>query len=453
VAGADTALRWARAAAEAARDRYGWDRAALHWGRAVELADLVGAPDAEKLDLLIELGQALRYAGDADGARARLTSAIALADRLGDDEACSRAAAVFGGITLWTWADYGTVDETVVGVLERLLAGALDDRHRAELQGTLGVELYYGPRRDEGIRLAQHAVELARGLGDVALLARTLNNLVLACWEPKHDPYRRALLEEALALPGLSPHAEAIARIHRASIALRDGDVGVVEDDLARCLVLVGEVGVPEIAAQVTYARGGLAMLRGQWEEAERLADEAYEAQRRSNLWGADWCRHVQLAVIRSAQGRIAEMVDQMVSEAEQPAMEALHCSAVAALSEAGDHAGARLLAERWFAHDPGPDWCWDYRLAAWAAAAARCGAPDREQAYARLLPFEDKLMVAGTAVACRGSTGLVLGRLAASMGRIDDARRHLEAAAARNRSLGADWWAERCEAELERLG
>ena len=91
--------------------------------------------------------------------------------------------------------------------------------------------------------------------------------------------------------------------------------------------------------------------------------------------------------------------------------------------------------------------------LAVNAAAAARIGFPDREQAYQRLLAFEGQLVVAGTAVACRGSTGLVLGRLAFAMGRVEDARRHWEHGRDHNRLLGAQWWAERCQAELDALG
>ena len=55
--------------------------------------------------------------------------------------------------------------------------------------------------------------------------------------------------------------------------------------------------------------------------------------------------------------------------------------------------------------------------------------------------------------MACRGSTGLVLGRLALAMGRVEDARRHWEHGRDHNRLLGAHWWAERCQAELDALG
>jgi hypothetical protein len=60
--------------------------------------------------------------------------------------------------------------------------------------------------------------------------------------------------------------------------------------------------------------------------------------------------------------------------------------------------------------------------------------------------------VVAGTAVACRGSTGLVLGRLAFAMGRVEDARRHWQQGRDHNTALGAHWWAQRCQDEIDKL-
>src|SRR5690606_3518219 len=81
-------------------------------------------------------------------------------------------------------------------------AAARAVHRRARILGTLGVELYYGPRQPEGEQHAREAVRLGRDAGDAALLGRTLNNFCVAAWVPGKDPERRAATDEALALVG-----------------------------------------------------------------------------------------------------------------------------------------------------------------------------------------------------------------------------------------------------------
>ncbi len=449
------ALRWSVAAARAAHDRHGHDRAARHWEHALALLDMTGGTDAERYDLLVAWAEDLRLMGDPESARTRLVDAIRIARALGDDERAARAAVVFGGVTLWYWRAYGTTDWAMVDEVERLAAIA-DGPRRAELLGTLGVELYYSNRRPDGIAAAAAAVDIARGLDDVALLGRTLNNYVLAVWEPGLDEeLRPGAIDEALTYVGrgLPLQTEVIARVHRAAVNLRRGEVAAFEDALARCQGIAAELAVPEIRAQITYATGGLAMLRGEWADAARLADEAFELQSRTSLWGAEWARVMQLVPIHEAQGTTAAVVDDVVRIAHLPGMSATYPLAALAVADAGDPAEARKLARGWWDPDRRPDWTTDHQVADWGALAARIGFPDPELLYDRLLPYADRLVVAGTAVACRGSAHLVLGRLAAALGRDDAVRQHFAAARDRNRAVGAHWHADRAQHDLDLAG
>jgi tetratricopeptide (TPR) repeat protein len=160
---------WARRAGAAAiaalspEDAVRWFRQAL---------DAVGADDHQRLDLLIELGDAQRWA-DTDAFRQTLLDAAALAERLGDDRALVRAALANnrGGASR-----AGVVDEQRVEVLERALtaAGPGDSSERARLLATLAIELSQGGEWERRIALAEEAVACARRLGDDLTLLRVL---------------------------------------------------------------------------------------------------------------------------------------------------------------------------------------------------------------------------------------------------------------------------------------
>jgi DNA-binding SARP family transcriptional activator len=450
-AGAGTALRHAVAAAAAARERFAFTTAAEHLARAVDLVD--GADAARAQELLVALGRDQRAAGDLVGAQAALSRALDLALQRGDTDGAAEAAGVFGGVALWNWRPYGTSDDVLVARLDELIA-ATDagraPRRRAELLGTLACELCYTPRRAEGMAAAREAADIARRLGDAPLLGRVLNNTYLAGWVPRGEAERRAVLDEALGLPGLPAHTEAVARLHRAALALRFAEVDLARADLARAQRLAAELGLAELRAQVAYQEAGHATLRGEWDLAEKHAEQAHEIQRRTSLWGASWCRFVQLMTVRWGQGRLAEVAGELVDTAVGD-FAGLRPVAVLALAEAGDVTAARRLAERSSTAVP-VDWSTDFLLAAWGEVAALLGTPDPAALYRDLLPQAAELVVAGTANACWGSVQGVLGRLAARAGDVRAAREHLDRAVRVDTALGAGPWADRARAAQAQL-
>lgn len=445
-AGAGTALRHALAAAGAARERFAFVTAAEHLTRAVELVDSAGDDPSE---LLVALGRDRRAAGDLTGAQAALSRAIALAGGRGDSDRAADAATVFGGVALWNWRAYGTSDELVIDRLDDLLTGTGDDVRRAELLGTLACELCYTDRRAEGMDAAREAARIARDLGDPGLLGRALNNFYLAGWVPGGEAERRAALDESLALvgKGLPAHTEAVARLHRGALAMRFAELDLSLADLARAQRLATDLGLAELRAQVTYQEAGHATLRGEWDLAEKHAEDAFALQRRTSLWGANWCRLVQRMTVRWGQGRLDEVVAELVEETvgEHAGLRPI---ALLALAELGEHAQARRLLERTDRVLP-VDWSTDFLLCAWGEVSAALGAPDPHALYRDLLPQAGELVVAGTANASWGSVHGVLGRLAARTGDTAAARAHLTEAVRVDTALGARPWADRARAVL----
>ena len=433
----DAALRWSTDAALDAHQRHGYDRAAFHWGHVLSILERERAEGTDRYEVLVHLAEDLRLMGDPDGARTRLDEALRIARDLGDDDKAARAAVVFGGATLWYWRPYGNHDPDMVAEVQRLAESATGAR-RAELLGTVGVELYYSRSRAQGITAAQEGLALARRLGDVPLLGRALNNYALAMWEPANDDRRRAVVEEALTLvgTGLPLQTEVIARMHRAAVNLRLADVRAARADLDRCQGIAAELAVPELRAALRYAAGGMAMLQQDWPALAALADEAFELQSRTSLWGAEWARVMQLVPLHLALGSVSTVVDDVVRIAHRPGMDATRPLAALAVAAAGDIQEARRLARLWWDPDVQPDWTTDHRTADWAVLAARIAYPEPQLMYERLLPFQHRLVVAGTAVACRGPVHTVLADVAEALGNEDGVQRHRALAERCTRSL-----------------
>ncbi len=440
IGAAAKAVSYARRAAELAEAQLAYDEAVEFLAVALAALDPTAADAAERrCELLVQLGKARRLAGDVVGARAALNEAVALGTRLGDDSLVIDAATVFGGVTLWNWRAYGQVDERMVAILEDQVArlDPADHLRRAVLLGTLAVELYYGERREEGERFAVEAIELARRYGDVELRARTLNNYaVAAAWVPDHDGQRLAAVNELLALAPLPRRAEMMARMHRMILLMSIGDLAAYDVELARCQQLLTEIRVPELAAQLTYAVGGRAILDGQWAEAERLVEEAFTEQRRTNIWGGQWMRWVLLYTSRRFQGRPGELLDELVLGADEPELELLRPTAVLAACESGDEALAGELVERWGCTIR-RDWSWDIVAYQWALVAARLGVPDPARLYETLAPFADRFAGVGSGGATWGSNHYPLAELARRLGRVEQANLHARAALAAHRRLG----------------
>ncbi|MEU8120523.1 BTAD domain-containing putative transcriptional regulator [Spirillospora sp. NPDC049024] len=431
----EPAFRTCSRAADEARRRLAFDQAARHRERALAVLPPGGRGEDRRYRTLITLVEELRLSGDVRGADAVLDEAVEIARRAGDRERLADAVSILGGVTLWNWRAYGTVDPGFVALLRELIAETRDPRRRAELLGTLAVELYYGPERPEGERLAEEAVEIARRLGDPVLRGRTLNNYVIASWVPEREPARIAALEESLALAGagLPADTEVIARMHLLSVHLKFGRIAEYEDGLEWSGRMVQSLGIPELELQHTYQEAGYAIFRGDGDTALELIEQAYRQHRRTSVWGAQWARLMQLTVLDRTRGRVPGRLDELLAAAPHAENTALRPTAVLALLDAGERERAERLLRRW-GLDRVPrerTWASDFEHGQLGEIAAVLGTPDPAAMYRLLHPYRDRLQVVGSALACAGSNHAVLAKLAQRIGRPDAAAEHLARAAA----------------------
>ncbi|MEV5571328.1 BTAD domain-containing putative transcriptional regulator [Spirillospora sp. NPDC052269] len=441
--GADKAVGYAGRAARHATAQLAFTEAVELWRLALD--SLPPGRDAERARLLVERGQANRTAGRPEDARRDWEEAIRLALELGDREVLVPAVTAIGGPALWNWRAYGVVDRDMVAVIEDLLGGPLADADRAALLGALALELHYGPRSAEGEGHAAGAVALARGLGDGPLLARTMNNYLLAAFRPGRNTERRLMAEELANLPGRPAGDEVLARVFLMSCQLRDGDLHAWDRELARCEALLDAAPSPQLKSMVRSALIARATLDGRWDEAETMVDR-HEMLYGSTLWGGPFCRLVAVYTCRRAQGRAAEVLDELVEAASGTRLVPLRPLAVLAAVESGRPDLARDLIRRWGADVP-DDWVGDFLLPVWGLVAARLhdpekgvpdpAVPDPRVLYDRLVPYAEQFVVAGMGSACWGSTHLVLAELARSMGDEDTAQAHARASLRTHERLG----------------
>ncbi|MBE3010077.1 AAA family ATPase [Microbispora sp. NEAU-D428] len=449
VGGADKAVGYAAGAARQATAQRAYDEAVELWDKAL-LA--LGARDpARRCRLLIELGRSLRVTGDAARARAALEEAIGLAEDTGDRVALVEAVAVFGTLSVWNWRSYGVVDDHTIALLENLLAGPLDDAHRAALLGTLGIELNYGPRRAEGEAMVAEAVEIARRIGDPALLLQVLNNYMIASWVPERENERRRAAEEMLAVPDLPAAAEIVGRVHRMACLFRAGELAEWDRDLARAEHLLQEVRRSELTAMVRIAQAARLTVEGRWDEVERLAGELGEVFGESSMWGLGVVRPTMLYACRRGQGRVAEILEEVITAASQPHNDPLRPIAVLAALDVGDRELAGNLIARWGTTIP-DDWSGEFVAVIWSYVAAQLGVPDPSGLYARLAPYADRLALHGSGTAGWGSIHQALAMLSAAMGDRERALDHARRAHEIHLRLGLDHWAEQSARLLAEL-
>lgn len=444
VLGTEPARRYATLAAAQARHRLAHAEAAAHTRRALSL---LGPADArERQDLLVVLGEDLLRSGHLQQAQDVVGEALALARELGDPARLAEAASVWGGVTAWNWRPYGVVDEELVALLEELAdqAGEDDPALRARLLGTLGVELAYSRRREDGVAYALQAVDIARGTGDPVILGRALNNYGIVAWGSADRVERRlAAADESLALSGrgLPARTEFFALLHRGPLRLHLGDADGFRADLAAARRLAAGLTGPEVRPQVVYQEAGLAMLIGDWEVAEELAMQANHLYGQTSMWGARCCWALHQYTFRRREQRLTDVLDALVDAADALQVPILQSVAVLAAAEAGDRDEARRLRRRWPDTSP-QDWTTDALLVVHARLALLLGG-DVDAAYRSLLPYRDRQVVVGTATALWGPYDALLAELAAARGDRAAAEAHRAAVVRAADAVGAPWQAD----------
>ncbi|HXY91741.1 MAG TPA: AAA family ATPase, partial [Acidimicrobiia bacterium] len=276
-AGSDVAkaVEYAQRAGEQALGRLAHEEAAGYFERGLSLAT---ALDVTRCDLLFGLAEALRRAGDVTGARDAFIEAGAIARAIGDPERLARAAiANYRG---HVFASPGW-HEPAIDLLEEALTVLpdADDPLRARVLAALGLEVYFTTAPERADEVSNAGVEMARRLGDDEALAYCLACRHTAIFDPDHLHDRMDVAAELVEVGARvgNPEFELTGHVHRACDLLELAHVDEARVEAEICAKLVDELGQPSHRYFVLWLQSTLALIEGNFSEAEELAKESFE--------------------------------------------------------------------------------------------------------------------------------------------------------------------------------
>jgi predicted ATPase len=426
----------------------GYEEAAAHYARALELLGTAEEPSAERrCELLLRLGDANWRAGDASAARASYEEATEVARRLDAGEQLARAAlgyvTALGGFILFARFEAGA---TGVGLLQEALAALpeTDSALRVQLLARLAAELCAAREPVERrLLVSEQAIEVARRLDDSEALVTALHSRYWALTTPELVHERLAHTEEMVRVARETANIETEFLAHNARfhcfLELCDGRA--LDAEIEAIGQFAERTQQPFYRWHSTCLRTIRATLDGRFADAERLADEALQiGSLRQSEYPAYVFQYAQQFAIAWARGALHELWPRIEGHSERyPWIPRWRDAFVAA--ELGDESAARADVERYAGQDftdLSRDGLWIIHVCSLAEACALVGDVRRgEQLYDLLLPHAEQNAVSYTQQPF-GPVALRLGMLATMLGRWDEAERHFETAIERCERLGA---------------
>ena len=426
------AIDYAQRAGEQDMDQLAYEDAVDVYGRALEVLELMDAPDeALQCSLLLSLGGAEAKSARVADARRAFERAAESARRLDDTDSLVGAA-----IGIAMMSDAGRLDEQLLALLDEVLDRIGPERtaRRAALLSAKSAEVYW-ESNDVSLSsdLVDEAIEIAREVDAPTTLAAALHRKIFIPTGPESARERMAIADEMLELGQRCRDREAVLRGHayRLWSYLELGDVAAVDRELTQYARVAEELRMPEHSWHTYALRGMRVLLDGRIEEAERLAEQARRAGDRAEQAISQQYYGIQMIQIRSMQGRGEELLPRVRELAEEfPGIPAWRVGVVTLAARSGDLDVARRELERFAGDDFSAiprDANWFTAMSLLGEAIALIGDETRAPlAYEALLPYEGLTIVVARAAGCNGPVDRVLGMLAMTMGRLDDAERHL---------------------------
>jgi eukaryotic-like serine/threonine-protein kinase len=208
--------------------------------------------------------------------------------------------------------------------------------------------------------------------------------------------------------------------------------------------VALAQLRQPHYLWHVPLFEAGQEVLRGRFDEAERLAQEALALGRRARDPVVAIYHPIVLIGLRWGQGRLPELEETLAEFVDRyPSNLGWRATLAVLLSEAGRTPEARVHFERLAAGDftglP-RNHLFLYHVAALAIVGHAVGDPARaSRLYELLAPYADhNVLAARLPLGTLGSCRQYLGLLAAAMGRWDDALAQFESAVEAHERIGA---------------
>jgi predicted ATPase len=406
---------------------------AVRWyTQALDLLGDVAAPDRDRAELLLGLGDAQRQVGIA-AYRETLLEAAAVAERAHDFDLLARAALTNNR----GWQSrIGDADHDRLAVLRSALAGTAseDKATRARLMALFAAEQIYTAPLAERLSIAQEAIGLARASGDAAALADALIRAVQAVVAPSTLTLRMTWLAEAVRTADAvdDPFQRFLSRHLLLRCELESANREGFEDSLAITGAILERLPHAGLRWTHAYDLAVQALLAGNLVEAEQLATDALNYGIETAQPDAFTIYGSQLLNIRVRQGRLSELIPLIEQTASQLPMQAVYQSVLAmAYADAGDMDRARRLLDKAFLDGlvVAEDNAWSSAHYCWADVAVRTRhLSAAAELHRRLAPFSDQLVT--THVTVDPVLAYTIGRLEHVLGRLEAAEASFSRAA-----------------------
>ena len=427
----ERAVRYSKLAGDHATASSAHEEAVRHYRTALGVLEMdhAAAHDAARCDLLLDLGEALMRAGLVAAGRDTLLRAGALAEDLGLSDRLAFAALGYGGRFVWERAG---VDMELVPFLHRALKarGGRDDvlrvRLLARLSGALRGEMDMAPRD----AASAEALTIARRLGDPMTLGTALNARQFAISGPDALDEMERLSDELDAVTQLSHDRELIvdsrglSRVAwRTTLGMPAAEMQAIIDRTAEAIKPLRQPGQ---AFLLSLMRTNLELATGQFEGLEERIRARREEGRRGNDWGAEVGFRLALFALARERDELGAVLPLLRTAGDDlPGYWVFQAALPYAEAETGDVDSARRHLKafarngyRDLPHDN--QWLWS--MMHLGEAAMRLG-DDAGAAHILdgLTPYSH---LAGTAAyeVIAGPVGRVVGELASSLRRFDDA-------------------------------
>jgi DNA-binding SARP family transcriptional activator len=317
-----------RAAAESLQ-RAAYDTAAAQYGRALELADLVGAEGVVRARLHLGRADAHRRRGDPTARRDEARRASNLAREAGDVELAVDAALAHASMP----SIHGVGDSDALAVLEeatslwRLAHGAGGDPCRAaRLLARSGQECHLLGELDRADQFTRDAVTAAATCGDPVSLAIALDARIWSLHRPDAFARRLAAIQHLHDVASLSGAREWVlaARLWRAAAWFEAGALDELAADLPELVRLADDLDVVVHSVRVLLVQAALAIHVGDHDLGLDLVHRAHARGVLHDARAADRCRSIQLLPLLMAQnlpGSAASLVAPLAERQPEAAL------------------------------------------------------------------------------------------------------------------------------------
>jgi tetratricopeptide (TPR) repeat protein len=445
---AKKAIAYAQHAGNRAMSLLAYEEAAEHYGRALQLLELKEENEDLQGELTLALGEAQRRAGDAPKAQETFLAAAAVARRrrTRDEKhaAVLLARAALGyGATLFTPTN---ADSTLIKLFEEALdvLGEEESVLRARIMAQLAMGLYYS-EPERGRTLSEQAVNIAARINDARTLAVVYSARRYAIAFPENLDERLQVSTEMVELGEQHGYREVEILGHqwRTADVLEQGDCGAVDREITNHARLAAELQQPLHRWYNLVFQAMSSLMQGQLAEGERLVYEALNSGKRVQSQTPLIFFSIQLYQLRILQGRSQELEEAVKKLIKQnPRLVVWQCALAYLYCELDRREEAyRIfapLAANEFASIP-HDLNWPIAVALLSETCCFLG--DTRAAailYEQLLPYAERNIVVGPAIASYGSVAYYLGLLATTTRRWQEAEVHFEQARTMNARMAA---------------